>query len=168
MSNSRTIKRCVGPIIYNQEGKIFLMKSHKWRLNEKDEFGNVWIVPGGEIEKNENGVEIETPEEALEREIDEELGIKIERIEYVGSSYKSGEKNFKKPNIDFEFIDFIARTRQSEISPNSEITEYGWFTIEEAERLPLLDTTAAFIQKCKKLLEERVAEFRIELGLNKK
>jgi 8-oxo-dGTP pyrophosphatase MutT (NUDIX family) len=168
MNNTRTIKRCVGPIIYNQDGKIFLMKSHKWRLDENDEFGNVWIVPGGEIEKDDRGIEKETEEESLKREITEELGIEIERIEKVGESKKSGARNFKKPNIDFEFIDFIARTRQSDIAPNSEITEYGWFTIAEAERLPLLDTTAAFIQKCKRLLEERVAEFRIELGLNKK
>ena len=168
MNDQRIIKRCVGPIIYNQEGKIFLMKSNKWRLDESEEFGNVWIVPGGEIEKDENGVEKETPEEALRREISEEMGINIERVEYVGSSKKSGEKNFKKPNVDFEFIDFIARARESEIFPNSEISECGWFTLEEAQKLPMLDTTAAFVQKCKKLLEERIVEFRMELGLNKK
>lgn len=168
MNDQRAIKRCVGAIIYNQDGRIFLMKSNKWRLDGSEEFGNVWIVPGGEIEKDENGVEKETNEEALRREIFEEMGIKIERIEYVGESKKSGENNFKKPNADFEFVDFIARTGENGIFPNSEISEYGWFDPEEARKLPMLDTTATFFQKCEKLLEERIAEFRTELGLNKK
>jgi len=168
MNDERKIKKCVGPIIYNIEGKIFLMKSSKWRLGENGKFGEVWTVPGGEIEKDENGTEKETPEEALHREIAEELGIKISHVEHVGGSKKSGAEDFIKPNIDFEFIDFIARTNDKDISPNHEISDYGWFTLEEAENLPMIDVTKDFIRRCRRLVEERVAEFQAEFKIDKR
>ena len=36
------IKKCVGVVLYNDDGKIFLMGSPKWKW---------WIVPGGKIEE---------------------------------------------------------------------------------------------------------------------
>ena len=59
------IRKCVGAVIYNNENKIFLMTSPKWKG---------YIIPGGGIEGNES------EEEALHREIKEELGIEISKI----------------------------------------------------------------------------------------
>ncbi len=168
MTEDKKIKRCVGPIIYNLEGKIFLMKSPKWRQGKDGKFGEVWTVPGGEIEKDDTGTEIETPEQALKREIKEELGIELSHIEYIGEGRKSGETDFIKPNINFEFIDFIARTENSKISPNSEISEYGWFTLNEADSLPMIDVTKGFITRCRQLVEKRIVEFQTEYKINKR
>ena len=126
------IKKCVGPILYNDEGKIFLMRSPKW---------NSWVVPGGEIKEGE------TEEEALIREINEELGIQIDNIKKVGEKIKSLSQDYKDDTIQFVFIDFFARALQTEITPNEEISEYGWFEIQEALDLDLLDTTRDLIIK---------------------
>lgn len=168
MTEERKIKRCVGPIIYNLEGKIFLMKSPKWRQGKDGKFGEVWTVPGGEIEKDEHGKDKETPEAALKREILEELGIELNHIEHVGYGKKSGEIDFIKPNIDFEFIDFIARTDNSTISPNHEISEHGWFTLDETQSLPMIDVTKSFLLRSRELLERRIAEFQAEYKIDKR
>ncbi len=60
----------VGALIFNPEGKLFLMKSHKW--------GGKFVVPGGHIELGERA------EDALIREIKEETGLDIFDIEFIG------------------------------------------------------------------------------------
>jgi len=126
------IKKCVGAVVYNEEGKIFLMKSLKW---------NSWVVPGGEL------LEGEAEEEALKREIKEELGIEIENIKKVGEKIKPPSEDFKDANLTFHFIDFFAKAKQTNIKPNEEISEYGWFTIDGALELNLLDTTRKFVEQ---------------------
>lgn len=167
MTEERKIKKCAGPIIYNVEGKIFLMKSSKWRQGKNGNFGDVWTIPGGGIEKDNEGNE-EAPEIALKREIREELGIELSHIEHVGYGKKSGETDFIKPNIDFEFVDFIARTDNSTITPNHEISEYGWFSLDEAETLPILDVTKILILHNRELIEKRTTEFQAEYKIDKR
>jgi len=126
------IKKCVGAVIYNDEGKIFLMASPKWKK---------WLVPGGKIEESE------TEEEALIREVREEMDIELDKIFKFGEMFKSPSEDFKDPTVAFHFIDFFAKAKQTEITPNEEISDYGWFTIEEALELDLLDTTKDLIEK---------------------
>jgi len=145
------------------------MKSPKWRHGRDGEFGEVWTIPGGQIEKDENGNEIETPEEALKREIeDEELHIKISHIEYISSTKKSGVDDFIKPNIDFEFVDFIASADNYNVTPNDEISEFGWFTLDEADAKTMIDTTKIFLRGCRQLLEQRIAEFQAEYHFDRR
>ncbi len=119
------IKKCVGAVIYDNSGNIFLMTSPKWKK---------WVVPGGRIEEGES------EEDALHREIQEELGIKITDLVRVGEKIKKPGKDFIDPELTFYFIDYFARALQIGIDPNNEITTWGWFTIEEALQLPLADT----------------------------
>jgi len=125
-------KICVGPILYNDENKIFLMESPKW---------NAWVIPGGKIEEGE------TEEEALRREIKEELGIEITDIVKVGEKIKEPSNDFKDNQLTFIFKDFFAKACSIEITPNEEISNYDWFTIEEALELNLLDTTRKFVEQ---------------------
>ena len=126
------IKKCVGVVLYNDEGKIFLMSSPKWKW---------WVVPGGRIEEGETG------EQCLRREIREELQIEISDIVFVGEIIKPPSPDFKDPTMTFHFFDYIAKASQTQIVPNHEISEYGWFTIEEAFRLPLMDATKSLLKK---------------------
>ena len=66
--------RVVAAIIINKD-KVFATQ------RGYGEFKDGWEFPGGKIEKGE------TPEQALEREIQEELGISLENneITYIGS-----------------------------------------------------------------------------------
>lgn len=125
-------KICVGSIIYNNENKIFLAESSKW---------NAWIVPGGQIEIGE------TEEDALRREVREELGIEITDIIKVGEKIKEPSKDFHKDQIRFIFKDFFCKAYSIDIIPNEEISNYNWFTIEEALELNLLDSTRQLVKQ---------------------
>lgn len=124
------IKKCVGAVIYNDSGEIFLMKSPKWKR---------WLIPGGKIEEGED------EKEALIREIKEEMGIELCDIFRFGEMFKEPSDDFKDPELKFHFIDFFAKAMQTEINPNEEISEYGWFKIEDALKLDLLDTARRLI-----------------------
>jgi len=65
---SLSIASC-GALIFNPEGKILLIKSHKWK--------NKYIVPGGRVELGER------PKDALKREIKEETGLNVYDIKFV-------------------------------------------------------------------------------------
>jgi len=62
-------------IIY-KEDKIFIARKKKGKS-----LAGFWEFPGGKIEKNES------PEEALERELNEELGMSISIKDYLGSNH---------------------------------------------------------------------------------
>lgn len=125
-------KICVGPILYNNENKIFLMESPKW---------SKWLVPGGKIEEGE------TEEEALRREIREELQIEITDIIKVGEKIKEPSNDFKDNQMTFIYKDFFCKACSTDVVTNEEISNYGWFTIEEALKLNLLDTTRKFVEQ---------------------
>jgi len=59
----------VAALIFNQKGKVILLKSHKWR--------NKYVIPGGHVELGERF------EDALKREIKEETGLNIFDIKFV-------------------------------------------------------------------------------------
>ena len=125
-------KICVGPILYDDNNKIFLMESPKW---------NSWVVPGGKVEYGES------EEEALRREMREELGIEITDIVKVGEKIKKPSRDFKDDEMTFIFKDYFARACSTEVTPNEEISNYGWFSVEEALDLNLLDTTRKFVEQ---------------------
>jgi 8-oxo-dGTP pyrophosphatase MutT (NUDIX family) len=122
-------KHCAGAIIYDEAGRIFLMTSKKWSD------GNVYLIPGGMIEEGE------TQEAALRREIREELGIELEDIVKVDESVKPASSDFYQSDVEFHFYSFFARAVSIDVKPNDEIKKYGWFTLEEAMQLPLLNST---------------------------
>jgi nucleoside triphosphatase len=128
------VKKCVGAILYDDENRIFLMTSPKW---------NAYVVPGGEIEQGEN------EEEALRREIREELGIEITNLEMVGEKKKVASSDYKDKELHFHFIDFFAKALQTKIVPNEEILKFGWYRIDEALELNLLDSTRDLVIKFK-------------------
>jgi len=61
----------VGAMILNDKGEVLLCKRSKNASNER----GCWEVPGGAVEFNE------TLEDAVKREIKEELGVEIELLE---------------------------------------------------------------------------------------
>ena len=126
------VKKCVGAVIYDDLGRVFLMKSPKWEG---------FLVPGGKIEAGE------TEEEALRREIREEMGIEITDLERVGEVIKPPSKDFKDPELTFHFIDFYAKAQSTQVKPNHEISEFGWYYLEEAFKLPLVDTARSFLER---------------------
>lgn len=125
------IKKCVGAVVYSGD-KIFLMESPKW---------NGWVIPGGRIEEGE------TEEEALKREIKEELGIEITNIKKLSETWKEPSADFFDSSTKFHFITFSVEAKSTKITTNHEISNYDWFTVEEAIKLQLVDSTRSVVEQ---------------------
>ncbi len=128
------IKTCVGAVLYDDLERIFLMTSPKWKG---------YLVPGGRIEEGES------EEQALRRELREELGMEITDLYRVGESVKLPSTDFIDPTMEFHFRSYFARALSTAVQPNSEIKEYGWYSLEQALQLPLLDSTRDLVEQFK-------------------
>lgn len=103
----------VAAIITNREGNFLITQRN---LNKAQ--GGLWEFPGGKVEQNE------TKENAIVREIKEELNIEISVDEYLG------EKTFNYPNKEINLI----ALKCSILSGNIKLTEhedYKWSSNNE-------------------------------------
>lgn len=123
----------VGALIFNPEGELFLMRSHKW----KDRY----VVPGGHIELGES------MEAALRREIREETSLEIFDITYLMFQEFIYDDHFWKQR-HYIFFDYACKTHSTEVILNQEAQEYLWMKPAEAlQRLDIDPFTCAAIQK---------------------
>jgi mutator protein MutT len=115
----------VGAAIFNSQGKIFLTLRGKKARNER----GTWEIPGGSVEFGE------TFQIAVKREVREELGLDI----HVHGILNFGDDIIPKEHQHWVFQTFIC-TIEKGIPKNLEpdkCKDLGWFTIREAEKLPL-------------------------------
>jgi nucleoside triphosphatase len=124
----------VGGLIFNQEGKIFLMTSYKWK--------GKYVIPGGHIELGE------TIEQAVKREIKEETNLDVFDVRFIGlQEFIFGKEFYEKKH--FIFLDYSCRTKDSEVRLNDEGSAYVWTSIDEALKLPIESYTRNTILKYK-------------------
>ncbi len=102
----------VGAMIFDDEGRILLLE-HVFRPDSR------WGIPGGFLAKSEH------PEEALRRELREEINIDVEDISLLFT------RTLKRPG-QVE-IYFRARAIGTPTPSSFEIEKAGWF---EIDRLP--------------------------------
>jgi 8-oxo-dGTP pyrophosphatase MutT (NUDIX family) len=115
-----------GLLIHNK--KVLLI--HHKKLNS-------WLPPGGHIEKDE------TPDEAVEREFEEELGLEIEILNR--NDIPMGGKIVKQLAVPFYvnvhnvgdhnhccfFYLCVPKNPEKIVINKSEVKEFGWFSREE-------------------------------------
>lgn len=121
----------VGAMIFSPQGKLFLMRSHKWR--------DQYVIPGGHIEVGES------IEQALRREIKEETGLDIDNIEFIGfQEFILDDAFWAKRH--FIFFDYACTTESVQVTLNDEAQEYAWVPLEEALDWPVEPYTRSTIQ----------------------
>lgn len=128
----------VGALIFNGEGQLLLTLRGKKAKNERGK----WEIPGGAVEFGE------TIEESLKREIKEELAIEIEVIEMLqlcNHIIPDEKQHWVSPT----YICKIIRGEPKILEPEK-CDEIGWFSLEEAEKLPLSIVTKLDIAVLKK------------------
>ena len=115
-------------LIQNEQGKIFCCKRGPGRA-----LANKWEFPGGKIELNE------TKEEALVREIKEELKSDIEIIRYIGVS------NHEYLDIEKPFSITMYAYLCKLINGNLELTEHIDSCYADVNEMKTMDFAAADI-----------------------
>lgn len=107
----------VGALIFNPEGKLLLVRSHK--------FHDKYVVPGGHIEVGERMVD------AVVREAKEETGLDVYAPQLIFFQEFIQDESFWQ-KMHFIFFDFALKTDSSEVVLNDEAEAYAWVTMEEA------------------------------------
>ena len=124
-------------LIQNDDGKIFCCQRGSGRALE-----GKWEFPGGKIEPKE------TKEQAIVREIKEELKSKIEVIKYIGVS------NYDYTELEKPFSITMYAYFCKLISGNLELTEHissKWCTVEEMMQMGFAAADRPFIKLLQKI-----------------
>ena len=131
-----------GALLLNDQNEVLLSQRGPLAKNERGK----WEIPGGQIEFGE------TMEEGLKREVKEELGIEIEIVkmmEVYDHILPDEHQHWVSPT-------FICRIVKGEptIREPGKSDRIGWFSLSEAEKLPLSQVTAQDIKRLGKYLKE--------------
>ena len=94
-------------IVYRDDGKILLARG---RFSRQE-----WALPGGGVNRNESY------EQAVVREVSEEIGLKIHNLRYLGKA------NSHESYAKFSVRVFAAHASDYDIKCNFEIMESWWF-----------------------------------------
>lgn len=121
-------------LVWNNEGRLLLCKM----ASDRGVFPGQWGLPGGGIELDE------TMEDALRRELGEELGIEIDTIKPAffkdGFHDKSLPGGAKKSTYMI-FLVFNCRSKSNKIILNKEFDEYLWAERDDIKSLDLNEET---------------------------
>ena len=112
----------VGVFIFNTNGELLLIKSHKWP--------DKYVVPGGHVELGER------LQDAAIREAKEETGLDIYDLEFINFQEFIYDPSFWKQR-HFIFFDFACKTDSTHVQLNDEAEEYEWVKLDAAIQLPL-------------------------------
>ena len=116
----KQVKAITAGIILNpQKEKILLVR------RADSMWGDAWSIPGGHIDFGE------TVEEALKRELKEELNLKTLKVKFVGYEEFTPET---KPDKQFISLNFLVIANE-QIQPNHEIKEAKWFSLNELNNI---------------------------------
>ena len=122
----------VGAIILNRRGRMLLVRSHKW--------GDRWTIAGGHVEVGE------TLENALRREIREEVGLEIEDVRFLTTQEAIFSKEFWEKR-HFIFFDYVCRCKSAKVSiDGKEIQSFEWVIPKEALGMKLDTFTARMVR----------------------
>jgi 8-oxo-dGTP diphosphatase len=117
--------------IIEDKGKVLLCQRH--HLSKR--FPLKWEFPGGKVEKGED------PEAAIIRELNEELGISVSKVEYIDRYL------FSYPKEDpFELFFFKIKEYQN-LPRNLQFEKFGWVLTSFIKDYDLLEGDLPFVNK---------------------
>lgn len=110
----------VAAIIKNKDEKILLT------CRNVEPFSGYWCLPGGHIDDYENA------NEAVIREVKEEIG-----LDFDGEFFTYFDEIIPEHNFHAVVLVFTGYGNGQIVTQESEISKFGWFSLEEARSLDL-------------------------------
>ena len=101
---------------------IYNIKTNKVLLLQRNDGNNVWEIPGGKRENNEDIVD------ALKREVKEETGLTINEYKIVYVSPIFENHPFLKPFLN---VGYLCLVDNSDVVISDEHIDYKWVSVEE-------------------------------------
>ena len=132
----------VGVFIFNPQGQLLLLRSHKWP--------GCFVVPGGHVELGER------LEDAVLRETKEETGLDVHGLLFLCWQEFIYDKSFWKQK-HFIFFDYACQAVLSEVQLNNEAESFIWIDPVEALDLPIERYTRRSIEKYLELNNQGVS-----------
>ena len=132
---SEQILHVVGAII-ERAGTVFAA-----RRNPERSAGGLWEFPGGKVEANE------TPEQALTREIKEELGVEVS----IGNLVDTSLSNVA--GLTIELACYLATLEGPEPISSTDHDALTWVPIDELESLEWAPGDVPIIKRLPRLLQ---------------
>jgi nucleoside triphosphatase len=109
-------------LIFNPQGELLLLRSHKWPG---------WhVVPGGHVELGER------IEQSVIREAKEETGLDVRDLHFLCWQEFIYDPSFWKQR-HFLFFDYACRADSTQVRLNDEAEEYLWIKPDKALELPI-------------------------------
>lgn len=137
MENKVLHEVVITAIVYNSNQYLITKRSE-----DEDRFPGMWTVPGGKLETDDyTSLQKDTDihwynvlEQVLEREVKEEAGIDIDKVEYVTSLSMVHDDG--APSL---IISCMAEYDEGEVVlDEEEMSDHAWVTVEEAEEYDLI------------------------------
>jgi 8-oxo-dGTP diphosphatase len=114
------VEKGVAAVVYNPEIEKFLLMK---RSEENNYYPGIWQFPGG-------GLENETPEEGVLRELKEETDLEgrpKDRGDYTWT--------YRHNDAEMKTYVFLVEVRDTEIEISREHSEYRWVKLDEIDEL---------------------------------
>ncbi len=107
--------------IFSTAVSMITLSPDKNRMLFLKQYGNdFYVLPAGYVNKGESA------EDAVRREIKEELGAKVKKLYFNRSGY------FEKSQT--LILNFTAVLESEELNPNYEVDSFGWFSFPDAKK----------------------------------
>jgi ADP-ribose pyrophosphatase len=108
-------------VVLTTDNKIILLKQFRYPMHKYD-----WSIPGGKIDEGES------PEAAAKREVEEEVGVTIDRLEKIGVWDAQSSANTERIHI---FVGWSKDKPQSLGMNNESVKEIRAVSAEEALKM---------------------------------
>lgn len=125
-------------IIYDEEGRYLITK----RSEDKTAFPGMWTVPGGGLEVDDyihdepttsEGQWYEAIENALRREIDEEVGLEVGELKYL-----TDITFIRDDGIPVIILSYYAAYESGEVELDEDSVDFAWINADEVDEYELI------------------------------
>lgn len=135
---NKQLHRVVSTAIIHRGGKYLLLQ----RSKNKKAFPGKWTVPGGglEVEDYINLPKTTTEhwyfaiENSLRREIKEETGLEVKRLEYLCDM-----TFIRSDGVPTVILSFYCEEKKGKVVLDEDNVNYAWVTVEEAQNYDLVE-----------------------------